>query len=85
VPGGRGRWNRRPPSRSRPACGFGLHTCPQVAFARYHCVIRAEFGIAVSEVVVCGLSLGHADEAAPENALRTEREALEGFVEFLDR
>jgi nitroreductase len=64
------------------ARGFGLHTCPQAAFAPYHKVIRSTLGIPESEVVVCGMSLGYEDTSAPENALRTEREPLSGFVEF---
>ena len=66
------------------ARGFGLHTCPQAAFAPFHRVIRAELAIPDSEIVVCGMSLGHEDTAAPENALRTEREPLSGFVEFVE-
>jgi nitroreductase len=64
------------------ARGFGLHTCPQAAFAPFHTVIRRALGIPESEVVVCGMSLGYEDTRAPENALRTEREPLSGFVEF---
>ena len=64
------------------ARGFGLHTCPQAAFAPYHAVIRRELGIPESEMVVCGMSLGHEDTRAVENTLRTEREPLGGFVEF---
>lgn len=64
------------------ARGFGLHTCPQAAFAPFHKVIRRELGISESEMVVCGMSLGYEDTRAPENALRTEREPLSGFVEF---
>jgi nitroreductase len=64
------------------ARGFGLHTCPQAAFAPFHRVIRAELDIPDSEIVVCGMSLGHEDTAAPENALRTEREKLASFVAF---
>jgi hypothetical protein len=32
--------------------------------------------------VVCGMSLGHADTAAVENTLVTEREPVEGFARF---
>jgi len=64
------------------ARGFGLHTCPQAAFAPFHKVIRRELGIPESEMVVCGMSLGYEDTRAPENTLRTEREKLSGFVEF---
>jgi nitroreductase len=67
------------------ARGFGLHTCPQAAFAPFHRVIRAELGIPEGEIVVCGMSLGHEDTAAPENALLTEREKLASFVEFRER
>jgi nitroreductase len=66
------------------ARGLGLHTCPQAAFAPYHAVIRRELGIPDSEMVVCGMSLGHEDTGAIENTLRTEREPLSGFVEFRD-
>ena len=66
------------------ARGFGLHTCPQAAFAPFHKVIRAELGIPESEMIVCGMSLGYEDTSAVENTLRTEREKLSGFVEFLE-
>jgi nitroreductase len=66
------------------ARGFGLHTCPQAAFAPYHKVIRRELGIPESEMVVCGMSLGYEDTSAVENTLRTERDPLGGFVEFRD-
>ena len=64
------------------ARGFGLHTCPQAAFAPFDAPIRAELGIPDDQMVVCGMSLGYEDTAAPENALRTEREPLDGFVRF---
>jgi nitroreductase len=66
------------------ARGFGLHTCPQAAFAPFHKVIRRELGIPESEMIVCGMSLGYEDTSAVENTLRTEREKLSGFVEFLE-
>ena len=34
-------------------------------------------------MLVCGMALGYADPAAPENQLRTERAGLGEFVEFL--
>jgi hypothetical protein len=33
-------------------------------------------------MVVCGMSLGHADPDAPENRLVTEREPVSGFARF---
>ncbi len=61
----------------------GLATCPQVSFVRYRSVIAAELGLAPEEDVVCGMSLGYADEAAPVNRLDMPREAVEGFTRWV--
>ncbi len=60
----------------------GLDTCPQAAFNQFHRVIAAELGLGEHEAVVCGMSLGHADPAAVENTLVTEREPVAGFTHF---
>ncbi|MEK8033689.1 nitroreductase [Ideonella sp. DXS29W] len=60
----------------------GLDTCPQAAFTQFHRVIADELGLAAEEMVVCGMSLGHADPQAVENALVTEREPVAGFARF---
>lgn len=65
------------------ARGMGLDTCPQAAFAPHHRTIRAHLPIPEEEVVVCGMALGHADPAAPENALVTERVPAREFCAFL--
>lgn len=62
----------------------GLDTCPQAAFTQFHRIIEAQLGLAPTEMVVCGMSLGHADPAAVENTLITERESVEGFTRFHD-
>ncbi|MFL5057255.1 MAG: nitroreductase family protein, partial [Microvirga sp.] len=64
------------------ARGHGLHTCAQAAFAPFHAPIRRELGLADEEVVVCGLSIGYEDTAAPENRLRTERVPARDFASF---
>lgn len=61
---------------------FGLHTCPQAAWAAFPAVVRRELGIADDQVVVCGMALGYEDPTAPENALRTERAPLEDWASF---
>jgi nitroreductase len=66
------------------ARGRGLHTCPQAAFTQYHRIISAQLGLTAEQMVVCGMSLGHADPAAIENTLHTEREPVAGFARFLD-
>ncbi len=60
----------------------GLDTCPQAAFTQFHRIIEQQLGIPATEMVVCGMSLGHADPAAPENGLVTEREPVAGFTRF---
>ena len=60
----------------------GLDTCPQAAFTQFHKVIAAELGLGPNEMVVCGMSLGHADPDAVENSLVTEREPVAGFTRF---
>lgn len=61
----------------------GLATCPQVSFVRYQSIIAGELGLAPGEAVVCGMSLGHADEQAPVNRLGMPREPLAGFTRWL--
>ncbi len=62
----------------------GLHTCPQAAFTPYHRIIMEHIGAPASEMLVCGMALGHADPAAIENSLVTEREAVAAFARFLE-
>ena len=62
----------------------GLGTCPQAAFTQLHRIIEAQLGLLPGEMVVCGMSLGHADPAAVENSLITEREPVQGFTRFHD-
>lgn len=65
------------------ARGRGLHTCPQAAFTQWHRLIMPHIGAGAGEMLVCGMSLGHADPAAVENSLVTEREPVAGFARFL--
>ena len=60
----------------------GLDTCPQAAFTQFHELIAAHLGLSDGEMVVCGMALGHADPAAVENTLVTEREPVAGFTRF---
>ncbi len=60
----------------------GLDTCPQAAFTQFHRIIEQQLGLGADEMVVCGMSLGHADPDAIENTLVTEREPVEGFARF---
>ena len=60
----------------------GLDTCPQAAFADFPETIATTLGLPENERVICGMSLGYADPAAPENTLHTERAAVETFADF---
>ena len=64
------------------ARGHGLHTCVQAAFLKYHRVIAAQLGFPDDQMLVCGMSLGFADEDRIENALATEREPVSSFATF---
>jgi nitroreductase len=61
----------------------GLDTCPQAAFMRFHRIIMEHIGAPAGEMLVCGMSLGHADPSAVANRLVTEREPVAGFTRFL--
>ena len=66
------------------ARGVGLDTCPQAAFMLYSTVIAERLSIPDTEMVICGMALGHADLSAPENRFETVREPLENFAHFID-
>ncbi len=62
----------------------GLHTCPQSAFTQFHRVIAEELGFRPGQMLVCGMALGYADPAAPENQLVTERAPVSEFARFYE-
>jgi nitroreductase len=62
---------------------MGLHSCPQQSFSKYHRIIRRHVPIPEDHVLVCGMALGYADEAAAVNRLEPEREPVEAFTTFL--
>ncbi len=64
------------------ARGRGLHTCPQAAFADFHRIIRPQLSIPETQIIVCGMALGHIDRDAPVNALVTERAPIADFATF---
>ena len=61
----------------------GIATCPQVVFVRYQNVIAAHLHLGSDESVVCGMSLGYAEEGAAVNRLDMPREPLEKFTRWL--
>jgi len=61
---------------------YGLHTCPQEAWAVWHRVIRSYLDVPENEMIFCGMGIGYADETAPVNGLVSERAPLEEYVTF---
>ena len=64
------------------ARGRGLDTCPQAAFMQFHRIISAQLGLAETEMVVCGMSLGFADHGAVVDRLVTDRDPVDSFTRF---
>jgi nitroreductase len=64
------------------ARGFGLDSCPQQSFSKYHRILREELAIPESYVLVCGMAIGYVDPEATVNRLRAERVPLAEFAEF---
>ncbi len=60
----------------------GLDTCAQGAWNSFWTVTRRVLAVPDDQYIVCGVSLGWADEAAPVNTLVSEREPLDSFATF---
>jgi len=66
------------------ACGHGLHTCPQAAWNGFASIILPHIGAGESEMLVCGMSLGYADETQVVNTFHTPRVPVEEFTHWLE-
>lgn len=61
----------------------GLHTCPQAAWNGFAKIILPHIGAGPDEMLVCGMSLGYADEADKVNTLHTPRQTVAEFTTWL--
>ena len=66
------------------ARGQGLHTCPQAAWNGFAKIILPHIGAGPDEMLVCGMSLGYADETALVNTFRTPRVPVSDFTTWLE-
>ena len=66
------------------ARGLGLHTCPQAAWNGFHSIILPHIGAGKDEMLLCGMSLGYADESQIVNTYCTPRLPVEAFTTWLD-
>jgi nitroreductase len=62
----------------------GLHTCPPAAWNGFGKIILPHVGAGADEVLVCGMSMGYADEKAKVNSFHTPRVPVEEFTRWLD-
>jgi nitroreductase len=61
----------------------GLHTCPQAAWNGFHSLILPHIGAGEGEMMVCGMSLGYADESDKVNTLVTPRVPVNEFTHWV--
>jgi nitroreductase len=61
----------------------GLHTCPQAAWNGFHSIILPHIGASEGEMMVCGMSLGYADESDKVNTLVTPRVPVNEFTRWV--
>lgn len=66
------------------ARAHGLHTCPQAAWNPFAKLILPHIGAGQDEMLVCGMSLGYADESQRVNSFHTPREPVEGFSHWVE-
>lgn len=65
------------------ARGRGLHTCAQAAWNGFSKIILPHIGAGSDEMLVCGMALGYADEAAVVNTFHTPRVPVDEFTHWL--
>lgn len=65
------------------ARSFGLETCPQAAFLKYHDTVMNLIGAPPEQMFVAAMSLGYADPDAPINDYRPPRLEVDDFTVFL--
>jgi nitroreductase len=66
------------------ARGHGLHTCPQAAWNGFANIIMPHIGAGEDELLVCGMSLGYADESDKVNSFHTPRVPVAEFATWLE-
>ena len=61
----------------------GLDTCPQEYWSVRHRAVTEFVGAPDSEMLFCGMAIGHADPDAPINTLESERMPLDDWATFV--
>jgi nitroreductase len=61
----------------------GLQTCPQETFEKYHALLRKLLPIPPEEMVVCGMSIGFAEDDCLTTGSLMPKVAVEEFAQFI--
>jgi len=61
----------------------GLHTCPQAAWNNFAKIILPHIGAGPNDMLVCGMSLGYADESAQVNTFQSTRVDAASFTHWV--
>ncbi|MEH2549152.1 nitroreductase [Bradyrhizobium sp. AZCC 2262] len=61
----------------------GLQTCPQETFSKYHIVLREFLPIPAEQMVVCGVSIGFAEDELVSSGRLMPRVAVSEFTRFI--
>jgi nitroreductase len=63
----------------------GLGSCPQASTSDYPDLVREILGVSGDQfLLICGLSLGYADDDHPVNQYRTSREEVDTFTTWFE-
>ena len=61
----------------------GLHSCPQEAWSVWHKTVADFLSLRPEMMLFCGMAVGHRDETAAINRLKTDRAPLEEIATFV--
>ncbi len=61
----------------------GLQTCPQETFSKYHALLRELLPIPAEEMVVCGMSVGFAEQASTSAGSLMPKAPVSEFSKFV--
>jgi nitroreductase len=65
------------------ARNYGLHTCPQAAWGLIYKKANKLLGLKENFTVHCGMAIGYENDKAPINKLKTSRDEVSVFCEFM--
>jgi len=64
------------------ARGYGLDTCPQVAWIRMYKIVGAYLKFPPEQMLFCGMGIGYGDRSHPVNSFRSSRADPHEFCKF---